>query len=71
MEHAQELLPYLMSIIGALVVYVLNGIKAEIKDMKGTVKSLETDLRSGLSQLDRRVSKLEANCDATHGRRLP
>ena len=64
---ATQLLPYLTTIIGFLIVYVLNGIKAEIKDVKTSVKSLEEDLRGGITQLDRRVTKMEASCNYTHG----
>lgn len=64
---ATQLLPYLTTIIGFLIVYVLNGIKAEIKDVKLSVKSLEEDLRGGITQLDRRVTKIEAGCSYMHG----
>lgn len=64
---ATQLLPYLTTIIGFLIVYVLNGIKTEIKDVKNSVKSLEEDLRGGITQLDRRVTKIEAGCSYMHG----
>lgn len=74
MEHAQELLNLAIPVIGFLIVYVLNGIKSEIKDVKDTVRSLETDLRGGITGLDRRQSvleqrlaKIEARCDAHYG----
>lgn len=59
---ATQLLPYLTTIIGFLIVYVLNGIKAEIKDVKNTVQGLEQDLRAGITALDRRVTKIEVSC---------
>lgn len=64
---ATQLLPYLTTIIGFLIVYVLNGIKAEIKDVKNSVINLEADLRGGITQLDRRVTKIEAGCNFMHG----
>lgn len=67
MEHAHEALPYLLTVIGFLAVYVLNGIKSEIKEVKITVKALESDLRGGVSELDRRITKLEARCESHHG----
>jgi len=65
---ASQLLPYLTTIIGFLIVYVLNGIKAEIKDVKNSVKSLEEDLRGGITQLDRRVTKMEVGCSMFHNK---
>lgn len=63
---AAELFPYLTTIIGFLIVYVLNGIKSEITDVKTSVKNLEVDLRDGITSLDRRVTRLETKCDKTH-----
>ncbi len=65
---AINILPYLTTVIGFLIVWVLNGIKGEIKDVKTTVYSLERDLRDGMSNLDRRVTKIEAGCDYMHNR---
>jgi len=64
---ALHVLPYFTTAIGFLIVYVLNGIKAEIKDVKNSVRSLEEDLRGGITQLDRRVTKIEAGCSYMHG----
>lgn len=61
-----EFLPYLTTIIGFLIVYVLNGIKGEIKEVKVSVASLERDLRDGITTLDRRVTKIEAGCQYQH-----
>jgi hypothetical protein len=66
MEHANEVFPYLLATIGFFAVYVLNGIKSEIREVKETVKSLESDLRGGVSSLDRRVAAIEATCRAYH-----
>lgn len=61
-EHATELMPYAVTIIGFLIVWVLNNIKDEIKEIKTTVTELNTDMRGGVSELDRRVLRLELNC---------
>lgn len=53
----------LLTIVGFLIVFVLNGIKSEIRDTKTAVQNLETDLRGGMSQLDRRVTRIEARCN--------
>ncbi len=66
MENASQVLPYLLTVIGFLAVFVLNGIKSEIKEVKITVKALESDLRGGVTELDRRLTKLETKCDANH-----
>ncbi len=58
--------PYVMALLGFLAVYVLNGIKAEIKEVKGTIKALENDLRGGVSSLDRRVTVIESSCRWNH-----
>lgn len=68
MTEITDLLPYLMTVIGFLIVYTLNGIKSEIKDVKTTVKSLEADMRGGLSDLDRRVTAVESRCLVYHER---
>lgn len=65
---AVQILPYLTTVIGFLIVWVLNGIKGEIKDVKNTVSSLEKDLRDGMANLDRRVTKIEAGCSFIHGK---
>lgn len=67
MEHlAADLLPYLTTIIGFLIVYVLNGIKAEIKDVKITVKGLEKDFSEVINRLEYRVTVLETGCTFMH-----
>lgn len=73
-----NILEILLTVIGFLVVYTLNGIKGEIKEVKITVKSLEQDLRGGLSGLerrvtdelsdhDRRITRVETRCGGNHG----
>ena len=54
-----ELLPYLTTIIGFLIVYVLNGIKSEIKEVKVSVNSLESDLRESITSLNTRLTVVE------------
>lgn len=49
----------LLSLCGALAVLVLYGIKAEIKEIKISLGSLESDMRNGVSSLDRRVTIME------------
>lgn len=56
-----EIIPYLLGVIGFFAVYTLNGIKQELTEMKTSVRALEADLRGSLSQLDRRVTTIEAN----------
>jgi uncharacterized protein YoxC len=70
-EHAQDLIPGLLAIIGFFAVYTLNGIKSEIKEVKTSLQSLETDLREGVTSLDRRVSVIEARCSMKHQHDAP
>jgi uncharacterized protein YoxC len=58
--------PYLMLALGFLVTYVLNGIRGEIKEIKTTMSNLEKDLRGGITNLDRRVTIVEARCEMEH-----
>jgi hypothetical protein len=55
-----DILPYLMAIIGFLIVHVISGIKGEIKEVKTAVSGLEKDLRTIINSIDNRVSILEA-----------
>lgn len=64
---ATEVLPYLLSVIGFLVVYVLYGIKSEIREVRTSVNALEGELRSGIGTLDRRVTVMETRCAGEHG----
>lgn len=59
-----EVIPYLLAIIGFFAIYTLNGIKSEISEMKNSLKGLENDLRGGVASLDRRITALEARCEA-------
>ncbi len=61
-QHASEIIPYLLTALGFLAVYVLNGIKTEIKEIKSTVGKLEADMRGGVANLDRRVAVMEERC---------
>ena len=67
---ALELMPYLSTIIGFLVVYVLNGIKAEIKEIKNSVNNLEKDIRDDIAKIDHRVTKVELRCSHEHDGQL-
>lgn len=55
-----DIIPYLLGVIGFFAVYTLNGIKQELTEMKTSVRALEADLRGSLSQLDRRITHIEA-----------
>lgn len=72
-------LPYLMSVIGFLIVFVLNGIKSEIRDIKAQLSKIESDLNGRITDMDRRredqyvelerrVSGVEIRCAANHVR---
>jgi len=71
LSFAAEIAPYLMSVIGFLVVFVLYGIKSEIKEVRVSVNALESELRSGISGLDRRVTVVETRCRMEHGSERP
>lgn len=64
---AADILPYLLSVIGFLVVYVLYGIKSEIREVRTSVNALEGELRGGITKLDRRVTVVETRCAGEHG----
>lgn len=66
-EHASEIIPVLLTVLGFLAVYVLNGIKSEIKEVKTTIGKIEVDLRGGMAALDRRVTTIETRCEIKHG----
>jgi len=59
----------LLGIIGFLAIWVLNSIKNEISEMKMSVKGLEKDIRSNLSDHDRRLTIIETGCRMQHGER--
>ena len=58
--------PYLIAAVGFLIVYVLSGIKGEIRDVRKAVNCLESDLRGGLSSMDRRLTAVETRCQMEH-----
>lgn len=64
MQVAENLNPIsiLLTIVGFLIVYVLNGIKGEIRETKKEVQHLGTELRGVTAELDRRVTKIEVRC---------
>lgn len=75
-----ELLPYLMAVIGFLVVYVLNGIKGELKEVKTQLIRTEDALHLRVTEadrrhqkqfveLDRRLGHVEARCSILHSGR--
>lgn len=63
------LINVLIGALGFLIVYTLMGIRSEIRDLASTMKGLENDLRGQLSELDRRVTRVESSCEARHGDR--
>lgn len=75
----EQILPYLLTVIGFLIVFVLNGIKGEIKDIKTQLGKIETDLHQRVTVIDtrhqqvqvdfeRRLSHVEARCSTEHSR---
>lgn len=64
---AAEIAPYLLTTIGFLLIYVLNGIKGELKELRMFVSTLENELRGGIAGLDRRLTVMETKCKAEHG----
>lgn len=63
---AAQLIPYFATIIGFLIVWILNGIKTEIREVKTSVRMLEGDLRNSHNDLSSRVTRLEADSDHYH-----
>jgi hypothetical protein len=68
----------MLSVIGFLIVFVLNGIKGEISDIKGQLTKIEGDLHARVTEIDRRltdkhteidrrVTTVEAHCPAACG----
>lgn len=67
----------LLSVIGFLIVFVLNGIKGEIRDVNIKLEKIETDLHKRVTDVDRRhsdqmtemerrISHVEARCAVEH-----
>lgn len=75
------LLPYAFTVIGALLALLcsvlgwvglsmnrrLHELTKEVASTNITLNKIERDLRGELSRLDRRVTRVEARCDLTHG----
>lgn len=70
-------LPYLLAVIGFLIVHVLNGIKSEIGEIKSQISKIEGDLHDRVTAidlrhqdkeeaLDQRLSRVEARCEVVH-----
>ena len=64
MEHVQEFLPYLLSILAFMVVWILNGIKSDIHELKNIITGIATNI----AHLERRVSHLEGVVETHHKR---
>ena len=67
----------LLSVIGFLMIFVLNGIKEEIKDIKIQLSKIEGDLHERVTEMerrqsaetvaiDRRLSHVETRCAMVH-----
>lgn len=65
--EASLALNVLLAACGFLAVHVLNGIKGELRDLRNALGAIERDLRGGISNLDRRISKIETKCSVFHG----
>ena len=55
-----------LAVIGAGVLFILNSIKDEMKEIKVALSEVNKDLRDGVSGLDRRVTICEqqlVNCN--------
>ena len=72
-----QLLHYLLAVIGFLIVHVLNGIKGEIKEIKGQLSKIEGDLHTRVTdferryqdqhvEVERRLSAIESRCAYEH-----
>jgi hypothetical protein len=66
-----------ISVVGFLVVQLLNGIRSDIVEIKNYLYKIENDLHSRVNEvdrrhseslidIDRRVSKVEARCAVVH-----
>ena len=66
-----------LSVVGFLAVQLLNGIRADISEIKNYLFKIESDLHervneidrrhgTSLTDIDRRVAKVEARCDVVH-----
>ena len=64
---ALHVLPYFTTAIGFMIVFVLNGIKTEITEVKTSVKALEEDFRETIKDHDHRITVIESGCHYIHG----
>lgn len=64
----EALIPYLATVIGFLIVWVLTGIRTEMKELKTSVESIRTELGNKHQDLESRVVRLEAGCEYMHRR---
>ena len=58
-----DLFPSLMALLAFFAVYTLNGIRAEVREVKNSLKAVEADLRGGVGSLDRRITVIETYCN--------
>jgi len=65
---AAALVPYFATVIGFLIVWVLTGIRSEMKELKNSVESIRTELGNKHNDLESRVVRLEAGCEYMHRR---
>lgn len=72
-QHAAELLPFVIWIVvalGSALIGLLSWLGALVWKRLGEItellRAIERDLRADLVDLDRRVSKIEGRCSATH-----
>lgn len=68
-----DIIGVLLTVVGFLIVYILNGIKGEISEVKTTVTNLKDDLHQSVKDVDRRVdeikldvTELKTRCDLRH-----
>lgn len=64
---AADIAPYLLSVTGILLIYILNGIKSEIKEIRVFISTLEGNLRDEMTGLDKRMRSIELRCASEHG----
>lgn len=72
-----DVMPIMTTVIGFLIVFVLNGIKGEIREIKSKLEKIEGDLHTRINETDRRhtdklveierrVATIEGRCKAEH-----
>jgi hypothetical protein len=55
-----------LSVIGFLGVFILNGIKNDISEMKNSLKAFETKMYTEITELKERITKVETGCQVRH-----